>query len=278
MYCGKDLAPGEVCDCAASAAARAKKTGQTEKSENKQSGYTGWQESTYRTGYTKKTRKKFRDFFKKAPKFSGEGFKDAAGEVSGFTKRFMRDPVNTVTNPGVLSIWQIIIITVLTSLVLSLCTYFSYVRIFSSMLHQALGAVSGFAEIAAPSYRITALLEYTLVGTISYTVLIFLYFAVLFIVNRFIMRQQTSFKTFCVRPAAALIPLMVLSLVGVAVNFFSVYATVMLFLTGIVMWIILTYEGLRAEWSFAPAVRVMYMTALSFFIFFVIVFNILRII
>ena len=291
------MAAGEVCDCPGAVRARNAKnrgTGASSGSESTSSGssagrgqssYSGWQENTYQTGYTKKDKKKkFRRKFKfRKPKgFNREEFKGAASGVSGFTKRFIHDPVNTVSNPGHLSIIQIILLIVLISLVLSVGGFFAYTRVISVSITRLM-SMSGGAEIPLmnsmlPTYHIKQLLTTALYGTVSITLLAFLYLLVMYLVNRFILRRSTGFSDFIVRPAAAMIPLLVFGLVGIAVNFFSVYAMIMLFLTGLVLWIVLTYEALRSEWSSLPAVRVMYMMALSFFIFFVILFNIFRVI
>lgn len=296
-YCGKDLAAGEVCDCPGSVRARNAKNGgsgaghssESAASESStgssQSTYSGWQENTYQTGYTKKDKKKkFHHKFKfRKPKgFNKDEFKGAASGVSGFTKRFIHDPVNTVSNPGHLSMVQIILLVVLIALVMSVGGFFAYTRVIAVYIRQLMTMTAStevpFINSMLSTYHIKQLLTTALYGTVSITLLTFLYFLVLYLVNRFILRQRTAFSDFLVRPAAAMIPILVFGLVGIAINFFSVYAMIMLFLTGLVMWIVLTYEGLRSEWSFLPAVRVMYMMALSFFIFFVVLFNIFRVI
>ena len=82
--------------------------------------------------------------------------------------------------------------------------------------------------------------------------------------------------TFAMRPAAALIPLMLFALLGAALSFFAGPSSIMLLLTGLVLSIVLTYEGMRSEWSFMPASKTMYTLGFAYFIFFVIVFNFLR--
>lgn len=282
IYCGRELEKGESCSCAG--AVRARK----EKEAKEQSTYentnacdentkTGWQDNVYRTGYTKKEKTRFRDKFKRAKKFkkhtfNSSEFKSAAGDVSGFAKRFMREPVSAVSNPGFMNMWQIIFIIVFTSLSLAMCGYFAYARLIRNIF----GGLA--AGIAMPGYGIGAMIESTLYSSLALIAVFFVYLGVLYFVNRFVMKSRTTFKSFIVRPVAAMTPLLVMSVIGILINFFTIYATVMLVMTGIVMWLVLTYEGLRTEWSFASAEKTMYCMSLAFFVFFVVMFNVLRVI
>ena len=282
IYCGRELEKGESCMCAGAVKARREKQEQhtEEKQKDTKGSYSGWQENVYQTGYTKKEKKRFRDRFKRAHKFkkssfNSSDFKNAAGDVSGFAKRFMREPVSAVSNPGIMNMWQIIVIIVLTSVFLSLCGYFAYARIIRTFLS---GIASVTANLALPGYSIGVMLKTTLYSSLSLIFVCFVYLGVLYLVNRFIMKASSSFKTFITRPVAAMTPLLVLSALGAVISFFTVYATVMLVLTGVIMWLVLTYEALRTEWSFAPAAKTMYAMALAFFVFFVVMFNVLRII
>lgn len=283
IYCGKELEKGEKCMCTAAVKARGEKqpsyeNENTAQDKNKKT-YSGWQENVYRTGYTKKEKKKFRDRFKrvhkvKKTKFNTDEFKNAAGDVSGFAKRFMKEPICAVSNPGILNTWQLVFIVLFTSILLSLCGYFAYAR----LVRVFAGAFTAVPWLNIPSYSISTLLKSTLSGTGVLVFVILIYLAVLFCVNKFIMKQQTSFKAFITRPIAAMTPLLVLSAVGAVINFFSVYAMIMLVMTGFIMWLVLTYEALRTEWSYASAEKAMYAMVLAFFVFFVVMFNILRVI
>ncbi|MBQ7976316.1 MAG: hypothetical protein IJ300_11580 [Clostridia bacterium] len=253
IYCGRDLEKGEKCTCPGSVnARRAKENAQAEPNTDKAAG--GWQESTYRTGYTKKKRK----FSFKKPNFRKPEFTKNAKEVTGFTKQFIHDPVNCVSNPGFLKPVQIILIIIATALFVSLCGFFIGARFIPGI------------------YNIGNLLQYTLSGVLTVTVLELMFILVLYLINRFMLRRNVRLMTFATRPAAALIPLMLFALLGAVLNFFSVYTSIMLLLTGFVINIILTYEAMRSEWSFMPASRTMYLLGAAYFIFFVVVFNFIR--
>ena len=264
-YCGRDLAPDEKCNCRSAESARQAKT--TEHSTN-ESANTGWQENTYRTGYTKKPKRKFH--FKK-PHFKKPDFKGTASGVKGFTKRFVHDPVNTVSNPGVLNKWQIILILIITALGISMCGFFVYSRLLAPIM-------TAVAPMQIGTYHIKNLAMFALWGTLFNFIAEIIFIGVLYFANRFMLRKADRFFTFAIRPVAAIVPLMVFSILGALISFFSVWATVMLLLTGFVMNIVLTYEALRSEWNFAPAVKTMYLMGASYFIFFVVIFNILRVI
>ena len=267
-FCGRDLGPEEKCNC--QGAQRARMSKDTNNNENKT--YTGWQENTYTTGYTKEKKKRFNfkmPHFKK-PNFKKPDFKGSARGVSGFTKRFMHDPVNAVSNPGVLNPLQIVLILLGTALFASLCGFFVYSRLLSPV-------VRGLAFAGYQGYSIGSLLRFVLSGFVTVTLMEFVFIGVLFVVNRFILRYTTNFLVFATRPVAAMIPVMVFSGLGAVISFFSIFASVMLFLTGIVINIVLMYEALSSEWNSIPAARTVYTMAISYFIFYVIMFNILRI-
>lgn len=258
IYCGRDLEKGEKCTCPGSVnARRSRESAESHTYTNADTGSTngGWQENTYRTGYTQKKKRKFS--FKK-PNFKKPEFKKNAKEVTGFTKMFIHDPVNSVSNPGFLKPVQIVLIIIATAVFVSLCGFFIGSR---------------FMPII---YNIKSLLKYTLSGTLTAILLEMGFILVLYLINRFMLRRKVAFMTFAQRPVAALIPLMLFALLGSLLSFFAIPSTIMLLLTGFVLNIILTYEAMRSEWSFMPASRAMYTLGIAYFIFFIVVFNILR--
>lgn len=261
-YCGRELAQNEKCTCRTAESARQAKS---QSQESNHSSYSGWQESTYTTGYTKKTKRKFH--FKK-PHFKKPDFKGTANVVSGFTKRFLHDPVNTVSNPGMLNKWQLILILIITALAVSLCGFFIYSRLLTPFVS---------FSAAAAGYSVGPLIKFSLLGCGYVFGMEVLFLFTLYVLNRFILKQNTGFFTFIIRPVAAMIPIMVFSLLGALISFFSIWATAMLMLTGVVLNIVLTYEALRAEWSYMPSSRAMYLIAGAYFIFYVIIFNLFRV-
>ncbi len=255
IYCGRDLEKDEKCSCPGAVNARRAKEGPETDAYTTAGTNTGdWQESTYRTGYTNKKKK----FSFKKPNFKKPEFKKNAKQVTGFTKRFIHDPVNCVSNPGFLKPVQIILIIIATALFVSLCGFFIGARFMPVI------------------YNIKNLLKYALWGTLSGVMLEFLFILVLYLVNRFMLKRRVNFMTFAMRPAAALIPLMLFALLGAVLSFFASPSSVMLLLTGIALNVVLTYEAMRSEWSFMPASKTMYTLGIAYFIFFVIVFNFLR--
>ena len=132
--------------------------------------------------------------------------------------------------------------------------------------------------VFAPKYHLKELLKFAGYGTFSGVILICLFLLVLWLANKVVTRRSVSFGDFAVRPVSAMIPVLVFGIFGIIINFFTIYGTIMLFLTGVIMWIIMTYEALRSEWSSMSSTKAMYAIALSFFVFFVVVFNVLRLI
>jgi len=265
-YCGKELATDEKCDCRMSSARQYNNTSET-KTDTKSKDTSEWHKSSYQTGYTKKEKKKFRNIFKKKTRnYTASDFKEAANHVSGFTKSFLRDPVSTVSDPGSLNLLQAILIIVISALGISFSLYM--------ILFRFIQTATEFRLIQ----QIGTFLPKVLGGTITTGGLIVLYLGILYLTNKFIMRSPISFKDFIIRPVSALTPLMIFSVISAAISIFTVYASCMLLITGIIMWIILTYEALRSEWSYASPNKVMYSITLTFFIFFVVIFNIFRVI
>ena len=276
-FCGRELGPEEKCNC--QGAQRARMSKDTNTTENKT--YTGWQENTYTTGYTKEKKKRFKfkkPHFKK-PNFKKPDFRGSAQGVSGFAKRFLHDPVNAVINPGFMSPLQIVLIFAGAALAVSLCGFFLYTRLISPVMR---GVASENAPLSAmvmfPGYNIGNLLKFIFSGVITFTLMEFVFTGVLFVVNRFILKRSTGFMVFAARPAACMMPVMILGFLGAIISFFSIFACIMLLMTGVVMSVALMYEALRSEWSSMPASRTLYFMGLCYFLFFVVIFNILRII
>lgn len=256
IYCGRDLQKDEKCTCFGAMNARRAKEAAENADKNQTS---GWQENTYQTGYTKKKRKfSFKKPHFKKPRFTKPDFGREGREVKGFIKSFIYDPVNSVSGTGMLKPFQIFIIMILTALAVALCGYFIAARLIVGI------------------YKIGFLIQYTLTGALSVFLFEAAFICVLYIINRFVLRRNIKLLTFASRPVFAFIPLMLFAFAGAAINFFSVYASIMLLLTGFVVNIILTYEAMRSEWSFISASRTLYLTGISYFIFFVVAFNCIK--
>ncbi len=276
-FCGRDLGPGEKCNC--QGAQRARMSKDTDNTENKT--YSGWQENTYKTGYTKEKNKRFKfkkPHFKK-PNFRKPDFKGSAKGVSGFTKRFLHDPVNAVINPGILSSLQIVFIFIGAALAVALCGFFLYSRLISPIMKGIASASAPLGtQVMFPGYNIGNLLRFVFSGVVIFTLMEFVFTGVLYVVNRFILKRSTGFFVFAARPASAMVPVMIFGFLGAILSFFSIFACIMLLMTGVVLNVALMYEALRSEWSNMPASRVLYLMGISYFLFFVVIFNILRII
>ncbi len=273
IYCGKNLEKGEKCDCAQSVRMRDAKKAQDTKSTTENT-YDTTTENSYTTGYTTKERKK--RFKWKKPKMPNFRQKVDARGLRGFVARFVNDPINTVSNPGYLNSWQIILLTVLQGIVLSACYFFIAGRLLNMFNTIRVADLFGFGGVRG-LYSIQNLLLTILSGTLCITAVMFLIFGVFWCINKFLLKQNVRFWDFSTRLAVAVLPMTLLGLVGIVIGFFSIYALIMLITVGFVISLILTYEALKSEMHFISSSKALYTMALGVFIILVIIFNILRI-
>lgn len=302
IYCGKELAPGEKCDCKQSVAHKTasgtesetdnnktsknnskhkeKKAQGQEKKEKKAksagndfyqgSAYNDPTRTAYRAGYTKKDNP-FKSAFEKAKA------RKRARRMSGFRrgqfgKGFFRDlltalrfPVQAVQNPKHMSMWQMLVLWAIQGALAWLGIFFIVTRSARGpfALLGNLLAFNGIQGYKTVLYILLAMFS----GGIAGILVFFLYTGIFFGINRFIMRDaSTRYTSFCERFAMTALPFSAIALVGTAVSLISTTTFITLLVCGAAIFAVLTYEALRTQWAWVPADRTLMCLMLGFFI------------
>lgn len=281
IYCGRELAAGERCDCAqamahrqakdAAQAAQADKADTQTKTKTKTKkgfNFTGKHESAYRTGYTRKespfTRSKERSWAKREAKRNS---KDTNGFWTRLWQAFkggITAPVDSVMNPRGMG-WPIMTsVWAIQGAIITLCLFFVMTNtkrgVFSLMASMlALNGMAGYKTLGI-------MVMYMISGALAGVLLFFLYTGVFFLINRFIFRARTPYIGFCQRLAQTSIPFALLALLGIVFSMLSTSTLAILMITGAISWVILTYEALRTEWIGYRNGRVLYAVMLGFFV------------
>lgn len=295
IYCGRDLAAGEACNCPQSVAVRAAKekqaapegAGPTQKQKDDTAAAQGQGNPSggayhYQTGYTKKQSKARRGWNRMKAKMSARrhaGPRDAKGFFSRLwqtIKQFIADPAYIVSNPpGTMKAGSVICFVALLGIVLSLAGYF-----LVTGLNRSLFAISssmlGFHGMVGYQ-RTAAMLLSALGGIVWIAALFFLLVGIFYLLDRLFLRQKKNFWEFSARFALATLPISVIGVIGIVLSFFSMYTLVMMLAAAGIISLVMVYEGLRTEWSVMSPSKVMYSMALGFFVFFVVCFNLMRI-
>ena len=304
IYCGKELAPGEKCNCRQSAAhqkaagnngsnnnynntsdnsskhnekketkqeKRDKKTKKTDSQNSYQgSGYNDPTRTAYRTGYTKKDNP-FKKAFEKA-RVKKEARKSTAYRRGQFGKGFFRDlltalrfPIQSVQNPKRMSMWQMVVLWAMQGAL-------AWLGIFFITTHAARGPFALIGNLLAfngiEGYKtIFYILLTVLSGGIAGIIAFFLYTGIFFGINRFIMRDtSTSYNSFCERLAMTALPFSAIALIGTALSLISITTLITLLVCGAAVFVVLTYEALKTQWAWVPQDRTLMCLMLGFFI------------
>ena len=268
MYCGRELEKDEKCNCAGSVAARQRKRGNADANKTEQAA----------SGKTKKEKaKKARKQLRK-PQFNknervhkvnrnGNFFAD----LWSIIKEFLKNPVYTVTNPGVMGKAESIVLVGIMGVVFSLVVYFSKSNVSRGML----GVVSrmigfkgtqGFVEIANMLLNI---LTFTAFAYVQY----FIMLGIFYVIQRYILRAYTDFWDIARRFAMTTIPISVIGLVGIVIGFFSMRTVVMLVLAAAVLSVVLVYEILKSLWQGLLEDRLVYIMSFGYFVYFLVCVN-----
>lgn len=304
IYCGKELAPGERCNCRQSAAHHKaagessggnnynntsdnsskhneKKNTRKEKKEQRAernstqnayqgSGYNDPTRTAYRTGYTKKDNP-FKEAFEKA-RVKKKARKATAYRRGQFGKGFFRDlltalrfPIQSVQNPKRMSMWQMIVLWAMQGAL-------AWLGIFFITTHAARGPFALIGNLLAfhgiEGYKtIMYILLTILSGGIAGVLVFFLYTGIFFGINRFIMRDtSTRYSSFCERLAMTALPFSAIALVGTALSLISITTLITLLVCGAAVFVVLTYEALKTQWAWVPQDRTLMCLMLGFFI------------
>lgn len=277
IYCGKELKPGEVCDCPQSAARR-KNNEST--SNNRQAEYNNpyKTETSYKTGYAGKDNrferaKARRNAKRAAKKTAARKRRGEKVEVKGFIRNlfgyiidFLKSPTDKISNPSNLGKGSILTIAALQGAVLWLCIFF-IVRGAAVGPFKLLASMMSFDGVAGYKLVLSVVMV-ILSGAVGGIVMFMLYSGIFYLINRFIMRSRTVFWDFCIRLISAWIPFTVICAIGAALSILSPLTLVILVLCGAVSVAVLTYEALKIEWISKSPGKVLYAMLLGYFIFF----------
>lgn len=292
IYCGRELEKGEVCGCPQSAAARAKReaanqasAGKTDSGTNNagngqantgsNSYYSQSNDSSYRTGYTKKENRVKQAWQKAKMKYTGREKSRTVNEMreKGFWRnlfaiiiKFFKSPVDAVTNPGNITKATAAALAMINGVVCGLCLYFvkSGARrgIFSLS-----AAILGFKGMAGYGTIMNILLS-MVSGLIGGVLLFMLYAGIFLFICRFVFRKKTVlYRDIFERLSVTLIPMTVICAFGILISMVSPYTLAMLLCTGVIIMSVLTYEAMRTELIEYSASKVLYSVALGIFIF-----------
>lgn len=265
MYCGKDLKPNEICECAGAQARRAGKQDTGSDGANKNPYRT---ETSYKTGYAGKDSKferaRTRYKAKKAAKRNSP--RELTDGLWSYVKTFLKSPVDTIANPPHLSKLSMLIIAVVLGAFLWLCAFFilrgESVRLMR-IIAGAMGLNGGDGLRMAVTVPVVMLM-----GAFGGIVLFFAYAGVFWLINRFVMRLKTPFWEFSVRLVSAWIPFAVICIFGAVISILSPVTIAVLLVCGGIITSALTYEGLKTEWVAYPAGKVLYAMLLGYFVLF----------
>ncbi len=286
-YCGRELEPGEVCNCPQSVARRKNHAGasqeKTKADSARQSGSNPYENTTtYRTGYTQQesrvkhawNRYKMKRETEKAAKTNiGGGF---FRRLLSLVTRTMRSPADSVMNPQRIDIAAIIIIAAVMGAVLRMCVFFAVTGLSRSPFG-LLAALMSFGGAAGYKNILNGLLT-ALMGAVSGVILFFIYSGIFYLISRIIVRNRmTGFRDISERLIVTCIPMTIIGLIGLLLAMLSTSTLVILAGCGVLCTAILTYEALKCEWHNISSGRTLYLTMLGLFVFISIIYSLLMI-
>ena len=183
--------------------------------------------------------------------------------------RFIKSPIDTISNPPHLGKAAIMTIAALQGVVLWLCMFFILrgggvgpLKILTSLMN-----FNGGAGYSLVLQIILCMVS----GAISGVILFFLYSGIFWLINRFVMRLKTAYWEFSIRLASTWIPFTAICAIGVILSMLSPVTLMILILCGAVSVAVLTYEALRTEWISKSPSQVLYAMMLGYFVFFTVV-------
>lgn len=286
IYCGRDLKDGEVCNCPGAQARRNAKETSGSKSEQKNARENthsqtkqNQQYNSYQTGYVRNDGpfKRAKDKFYARANANRNGAVSHGhfwGDLWRFIKRFVAAPIETIQNPGYISIGTAFVISMITGAIINLCLYF----LMTGAVRTPFGIMLSLITInPVKSYSNLLYICLSMIsGAVSGILIFCIYSGIFMIINRLIFRQNTSFRDFAPRLSLTTIPLALASIIGILFGTLSSTTLAILVICGIIGMVILTYEALRTEWISFSTGRTMYSMMLGMFIFTAIICYIIR--
>lgn len=279
IYCGRDLKDGEACECPTAQAKRNAKKASADNTDDKRKTSDKQYNTSYQTGYVRKDGpfKKLKDKIHaraNASKRCGTPRGHFWGDLWRFVKRFIFAPIETIQNPGHISLGMSVVIAMLSGAIINLCLYF----IRTGAVRSPFGIVLSLITInPINSYSNLLYICLSLIsGAVSGILIFYIYAGIFMLINRCIFRQLTPFRSFAPRFSLTAIPIALASIIGILFGTLSSTTLAILIICGLIGAIVLTYEALRTEWISYSSGRVMYSMMLGMFVFTSIICYIIR--
>ena len=290
IYCGRQLEKGEVCDCAMSVAKRREREA-AKKAEQPKSKTEQKAEKKAEKDREKQQKREERDrerqaranarrasFARGASSYGaayGGRAKTALGDVWRIFKSFLRSPIDTVMNPGEMSVSVIMIFAIIEGMIGGLSA-FSVISGASRGPIRLLGSLMGFGGVQGYN-TVFGWFASAFSGAVCGIVVFLLCSGIFYFINKWVFKQFTPYWEFSKRFALAPIPVTVIGAVGVLLGFFSQTTFAVLMIVGLIGTVVLLYEILRSAWYSHSAAKTMYAMLVGMFIFLMIALYIVRI-
>lgn len=281
IYCGRQLEKGEQCTCAMSVAKRRERE-EREKAERPKSKAEVRSEQREqkkkereRAKSDRIREKAARENAKRANSYSGKVNKSAFSNVWRLFKSFIKSPIETIMNPGEMSITEVMIFVILEGFIAGLCAY-SVVTGASRGSLRLLGNLLGFHGMNGYNYVVGWIIS-AFSGAVGGIVTFLLYTGIFYFINKWIFKQFTPYWEFSKRFVFAAIPFTIIGAIGVLLGLFSQTTFAVMLICGGAGMVILTYEILRSMWYSKSASKTMYAMMAGLLIFMLIALYIVRI-
>lgn len=281
IYCGRQLEKGEQCTCAVSVAKRRERE-EREKAERPKSKadiraeQREQKKKEKECAKSEKIREKAaRENARRANAYSGRINKGAFSNVWRLFKSFIKSPIETIMNPGEMSVTEIMIFVIFEGFIAGLCTY-SVVTGASRGSLRLLGNLLGFHGMSGYNYVFGWIIS-AFSGAVGGIVTFLLYTGIFYFINKWIFKQFTPYWEFSKRFVFTAIPFTIIGAIGVLLGLFSQTTFAVMLICGGAGMVILTYEILRSMWYSKSASKTMYAMMAGLLIFMMIALYIVRI-
>lgn len=281
IYCGRQLEKGEQCTCAVSVAKRRERE-EREKAERPKSKadiraeQREQKKKEKERAKSEKIREKAaRENARRANAYSGRINKGAFSNVWRLFKSFIKSPIETIMNPGEMSVTEIMIFVIFEGFIAGLCTY-SVVTGASRGSLRLLGNLLGFHGMSGYNYVFGWIIS-AFSGAVGGIVTFLLYTGIFYFINKWIFKQFTPYWEFSKRFVFTAIPFTIIGAIGVLLGLFSQTTFAVMLICGGAGMVILTYEILRSMWYSKSASKTMYAMMAGLLIFMMIALYIVRI-
>lgn len=270
MYCGRELAKEEKCNCAASVAAR-RRTQNAGHSGNADGNADNANVGNNAQNFKKEKKQKQKREWKR-PNFSSAKKVNRYNDGSFFRnfahliKNFFKNPVYTVTNPGAAGKAESIVIVGILGVVVSLVFFFSTSNVnrgIFSILSRIIGfkGTKGFAQIGG---MILNMLAFTAFSYIQF----FALSGIFYLIQRYVLRLYTRFWDIAVCIAISTVPIAAVGIIGILVSFFSMHTVITMLCAAAVVTVVLMYEAIKQLWQPLSPDRLIYVMAIGCFVYF----------